>query len=547
MSKRIITTCFVLFVEVSCFSQTSLFHHIKTFTPQDSFRGTITPERSWWDLTYYHLNISVNPDKKFIHGKNTIQYKVLKPASRLQVDLQPPLRILKVIQNGKELNVHSERNAHFVELQEEQKIGTIHSIDVYYEGNPKEAIRAPWDGGFSWKKDKNGKHFIATSCQGLGASVWWPNKDHMYDEVDSMAISVRVPSNLMDISNGRLRKVEKHSDDTTTYHWFVNNPINNYGVNVNIGDYVNFSEKYQGEGGKLDLDYYVLRDNLEKAKVHFKDAPKMLKAFEHWFGKYPFYEDSFKLVEVPYLGMEHQSSVTYGNQYKKGYLGNDLSGTGWGLKFDFIIIHEAGHEWFANNITNKDIADMWIHESFTAYSENLFLDYYYGKKAAAEYVIGTRKSIQNDIPIIGQYNVNSEGSGDMYYKGANMLHIIRQLIDDDEKWRQILRGLNKTFYHQTVTTEQVENYLIQESGIDLTKLFDQYLRTIKIPNFEYKLKKGQLKYRWTNVVENFNMPLKVYLGKEVTLLKPTQEWQTLKTNTNNITVDPNFYIDVNKL
>ena len=547
MSKRIITTCFVLFVEVSCFSQTSLFHHIKTFTRQDSLRGTITPERSWWDLTYYHLNISVNPDKKFIHGKNTIQYKVLKPASRLQVDLQPPLRILKVIQNGKELNVHSERNAHFVELQEEQKIGTIHSIDVYYEGNPKEAIRAPWDGGFSWKKDKNGKHFIATSCQGLGASVWWPNKDHMYDEVDSMAISVRVPSNLMDISNGRLRKVENHSDETTTYHWFVNNPINNYGVNVNIGDYVHFSEKYQGEGGELDLEYYVLRDNLEKAKVHFKDAPKMLKAFEHWFGQYPFYEDSFKLVEVPYLGMEHQSSVTYGNQYRKGYLGSDLSGTGWGLKFDFIIIHEAGHEWFANNITNKDIADMWIHESFTAYSENLFLDYYYGKKASAEYVIGTRRSIQNDIPIIGQYNVNSEGSGDMYYKGANMLHIIRQLIDDDEKWRQILRGLNKTFYHQTVTTEQVENYLIQESGIDLTKLFDQYLRTIKIPNFEYKLKKGQLKYRWTNVVENFNMPLKVYLGKEVTLLKPTQEWQTLKTNTNNITVDPNFYIDVNKL
>lgn len=547
MSKRIITTCFVLFVEVSCFSQTSLFHHIKTFTRQDSLRGTITPERSWWDLTYYHLNISVNPDKKFIHGKNTIQYKVLKPASRLQVDLQPPLRILKVIQNGKELNVHSERNAHFVELQEEQKIGTIHSIDVYYEGNPKEAIRAPWDGGFSWKKDKNGKHFIATSCQGLGASVWWPNKDHMYDEVDSMAISVRVPSNLMDISNGRLRKVENHSDETTTYHWFVNNPINNYGVNVNIGDYVHFSEKYQGEGGELDLEYYVLRDNLAKAKVHFKDAPKMLKAFEHWFGQYPFYEDSFKLVEVPYLGMEHQSSVTYGNQYRKGYLGSDLSGTGWGLKFDFIIIHEAGHEWFANNITNKDIADMWIHESFTAYSENLFLDYYYGKKASAEYVIGTRRSIQNDIPIIGQYNVNSEGSGDMYYKGANMLHIIRQLIDDDEKWCQILRGLNKTFYHQTVTTEQVENYLIQESGIDLTKLFDQYLRTIKIPNFEYKLKKGQLKYRWTNVVENFNMPLKVYLGKEVTLLKPTQEWQTLKTNTNNITVDPNFYIDINKL
>ncbi|SEB81905.1 Peptidase family M1 [Tenacibaculum sp. MAR_2009_124] len=536
-----------MFVGLSGFSQTSLFNHTKTFTRQDSLRGSITPERSWWDLTYYHLNLSVNPDKKFIKGKNTIHYKVLKAASTLQIDLQPPLKITKAIQNGKELNIQSGRNAHFIELKEIQAIGDINSVDVYYEGNPKEAIRAPWDGGFSWKKDSNGKHFVATSCQGLGASVWWPNKDHMYDEVDSMAISVRVPSNLMDISNGRLRKIEKHSDKTTTYHWFVNNPINNYGVNVNIGDYVHFSEKYKGEGGELDLEYYVLRDNLEKAKEHFNDAPKMLKAFEHWFGKYPFYEDSFKLVEVPYLGMEHQSSVTYGNQYKKGYLGSDLSGTGWGLKFDFIIIHEAGHEWFANNITNKDIADMWIHESFTAYSENLFLDYYYGKKASAEYVIGTRRSIQNDIPIIGQYNVNSEGSGDMYYKGANMLHIIRQLINNDEKWRQILRGLNKTFYHQTVTTEQIENYLIEESGIDLSKIFDQYLRTIKIPNFEYKLKKGQLKYRWTNVVEGFNMPIKIYIGKNERLIKPTQKWQTLKTNTNSITVDTNFYVSINKL
>ncbi|WP_431167014.1 M1 family metallopeptidase [Tenacibaculum halocynthiae] len=547
MCKKIIFSSFLIFASFLSFAQTSLFKHTNTFTRQDTLRGSITPERVWWDLSYYHLNISVDPDKKFIKGHNKVTYKVLKPASRLQIDLQAPLKITKATQNGKSLMITSEGNAHFIQLKEKQQIGTTNSIIVYYEGTPKEAIRAPWDGGFSWKKDMNGNHFVATSCQGLGASVWWPNKDHMYDEVDSMAISVRVPKNLINVSNGRLRKVEKHNDNTTTFHWFVKNPINNYGVNVNIGDYVNFSEKYDGEDGVLDMNYYVLRDNLEKAKKQFKDASKMMKAFEHWFGKYPFYEDSFKLVEVPYLGMEHQSSVTYGNQYKQGYLGNDLSDTGWGLKFDFIIIHEAGHEWFANNITNKDIADMWVHESFTAYSENLFLDYYYGKKASAEYVIGTRRSIRNDIPIIGQYNVNSEGSGDMYYKGANMLHTIRQLINNDKKWRKILRGLNKKFYHKTVTTQEVEKYMINKSGIDLTKVFDQYLRTVKIPAFEYQITDNKLKYRWNNVVKGFNMAIKVTANNNVCTLKPTEKWQTLKTNTNKLVVDNNFYVTVNKL
>ncbi|MDO6743602.1 M1 family metallopeptidase [Tenacibaculum soleae] len=543
MSKKYIFSTLFFFISFSLLAQTSLFDHSKTFTKQDSLRGSITPERIWWDLTYYHLDISVNPDKKFINGKNTVQYKVLKPHNVLQIDLQAPLKIIKVIQNGKKLKVVTNGNAHFIHLKDKQKIGAINSLDVYYEGFPKEAIRAPWDGGFSWKKDTNGNHFAATSCQGLGASVWWPNKDHMYDEVDSMAISVRVPKNLMNISNGKLRKTEHHKDNTTTYHWFVNNPINNYGVNVNIGDYVHFSEKYNGEDGMLDMDYYVLRDNLEKAKKQFKDAPKMMKAFEHWFGKYPFYEDGFKLVEAPYLGMEHQSSVTYGNQYMNGYLGRDLSGTGWGLKFDFIIIHESGHEWFANNITNIDIADMWIHESFTAYSENLFLDYYYGKKASAEYVIGTRRSIQNDIPIIGQYDVNSEGSGDMYYKGANMLHTIRTLIDNDKKWRQILRGLNKVFYHKTVNTKQVENYISQQSGLDLTKVFDQYLRTVKIPVFEYKIKNNQLSYRWNNVVNDFNMPLTIFVDGKKQLLNPTEKWQTTNVNSTKIKVDKNFYVN----
>ena len=536
----------LIFVVVFSTTQAQLTENKTNFTKQDTLRGSITPEREWWDLTYYHLDIEVQPNEKYIFGKNTIQYKVLTSNKVMQIDLQEPMEITKVIQDDKELEVAHEGNAHFITLNSIQNIGDIKSLIVHYRGHPKEAERAPWDGGFSWKKDQNGNDLIATSCQGLGASVWWPNKDHMYDEVDSMLISVTNPKGLLNVSNGRLRNVEEN-EDTLTSHWFVNNPINNYGVNVNIGNYANFSEIYKGENGDLDMDYYVLKDNLEKAKEHFKEAPKMMKAFEHWFGPYPFYEDSFKLVEVPYLGMEHQSSVTYGNQYKKGYLGQDLSRTGWGLKFDFIIIHESGHEWFANNITYKDIADMWIHESFTAYSENLFLDYYYGKEASAAYVIGTRANVQNDKPIIGDYNVNSEGSGDMYYKGANMLHTLRQLIEDDDKWRQILRGLNSTFYHQTVTTKQIEDYISEQTQIDLTAFFNQYLRDVRIPTFEYKIEDGELVYRYTNIVNGFDMPIQIEIDGKSEWLYPEAQWKKKPIESNNLKIDSDFYIDSEKL
>jgi len=520
-----------------------LLQEKSTFTRQDTLRGSITPEREWWDLTYYHLDIEVEPDEQFIKGVNTIQFKVLTPKKVLQIDLQEPMNITKVTQNEQTCAFKREGNAYFITLNTTKEQGALQTIKVYYQGHPRVAKMAPWDGGFSWKKDQNGKHFIATSCQGLGASVWWPNKDHMYDEVDSMLISVTHPKGLMNVSNGRLRSLEKAGEQVTS-HWFVSNPINNYGVNVNIGDYVHFSEVYNGEKGPLDMDYWVLSYNLEKAKQQFKDAPKMMEAFEHWFGPYPFYEDSFKLVEVPYLGMEHQSSVTYGNQYKKGYLGRDLSGTGWGLKFDFIIIHEAGHEWFANNITNIDIADMWIHEGFTAYSENLFLDYYYGKKAAADYVIGTRKNIQNDKPIIGSYNVNQEGSSDMYYKGANMLHTLRQLVDDDDKWRTILRDLNSTFYHKTVSSKQIENFLSEATQMNLKPFFNQYLRSTEIPTLEYKIENGQLKFRYVNHVSGFDMPIKIEIDGTYKWIKPTAKWQTMPFSSQTLKVDRNFYINV---
>ena len=519
------------------------------FDRQDTLRGAVTPERAWWDLTYYHLQIRVNPADSSIQGLNTVQYRVLEPRQKLQLDLQPPLRIEKVQQKGRDLAFNRDGNVYYIQLQEKQQVGTQHQLEVFYSGKPRVSENPPWSGGFTWKQDRKGQPFVATSCQGDGASLWWPCKDHMYDEPDSMQISVTVPGHLTEVSNGRLRKVDQNADGSRTFHWVVTNPINNYGVNVNIGDYVSFSEKYAGEKGPLDCQYYVLRENLEKAKKQFAQVPLMLKALEHWFGPYPFYADSYKLVEVPYLGMEHQSSVTYGNKYQNGYLGKDLSGTGWGLKFDFIIIHESGHEWFANSITYKDIADMWIHESFTAYSENLYLDYHFGKKAAAEYVIGTRKNIQNDRPLIGVYQVNYAGSGDMYYKGANMLHTLRQIVNDDEKWRQILRGLNKTFYHQTVTSRQVEQYLSRQVGRDLKPFFNQYLRDVRIPRLAYSLKNNRLQYRWVNTVAGFTMPVRVYLNKQEHWLEPTTAWQELPAlpAKAKLTLDPNFYVGLEQV
>jgi len=548
MNKYVSISIIFFLISNATISQELVEKKGSIFSHQDSLRGSITKERAWWDLKYYHLDIKVNPDDKYLSGSNTIRYKVLNSYNRMQIDLQEPLKISKVTQDGTELKYRRDGNAFFIELIAPQNVGDIKEVKVFYGGKPKIAANPPWDGGITWSKDKNGKPFIASSCQGLGASVWWPNKDHMYDEVDDMLISVNVPKNLTDVSNGRLQSVTDMKDGTRTFNWYVSNPINNYGVNINIGDYVSFSEVFKGEKGDLDCDYYVLKDNLEVAKMQFKDASRMLKAFEHWFGPYPFYEDSYKLVEAPYLGMEHQSSVTYGNGFKNGYRGRDLSGTGWGLKFDFIIIHESGHEWFANNVTYKDIADMWIHESFTNYSESLFVEYYYGKDAGAEYVRGTRKGIKNDQPIIGQYNVNNEGSGDMYPKGGNMLHTLRQIVNNDDKWRTILRGLNSTFYHQTVTTKQIEDYLSQNVGIDLKSFFDQYLRAIRIPTFEYKVQGNNLEYRWTNCVPGFNMPVKVTVNGKEQWLKPQAEWIIMLKSPKDLKleVDKDFYVNVVK-
>jgi aminopeptidase N len=545
--NRFSTDCFAFFISLICFSQVQAQNKLpaaKIYTRQDTLRGSITPERAWWDLTYYHLDIAVNPYDSSLWGTNTVSYRVLKPAVTMQIDLQEPLKLTRAVQDNTDLKFKREGNVYWIQLSEKQEQGKVYSVILTYGGKPKVSVRPPWSGGITWKKDRNGLPFVASSCQGDGASLWWPCKDHMYDEPDSMLISVNVPDKLMDVSNGRLRSVVKQKNKTTTYNWFVANPINNYGVNINIGDYAHFSEIYNGEKGPLDCNYYVLKEDLDKAKLQFKQAPMMLAAFEHWFGPYPFYEDGYKLVEVPYLGMEHQSSVTYGNGFSNGYRGTDLSNTGWGLKFDFIIIHESAHEWFANSITYEDIADMWVHESFANYAENLYVEYYYGKEAGSEYVLGTRSNILNDIPVIGDYNVNSEGSHDMYYKGGNMLHTLRQIVNDDERWRNILRGLNKDFYHKVVKGSQIEDYLSEKTGLNLKPFFDQYLRDIRIPVFEYSVKANELTFRWNNCVQGFDMPLKILVSGKEMLINPKTMFTTIKLNVDDalIKVDPGFYV-----
>jgi aminopeptidase N len=539
-----------LFAALVVFGALSAQAQDKPVSRQEMLRGTITPEREWWDVQHYELSVEFLPETRTIKGSNVISFKTLKPGQKMQIDLQEPLKITKIAHGGVDLKFEREGNVYWVTLDRELSAGADDQVSIWYEGRPVEAKNPPWTGGVQWAHDDLGQWFINTSCEGIGASIWWPNKDIGYDEPDKGAnINITVPENLVDVSNGRLIGVDHNvAAKTKTYRWQVKNPINNYGINANIGNYVSWTEKYPGEKGPLDLTYYVLAQQKTKAMQQFKEVPRMMKAFEYWFGPYPFYEDGYKLVAVEYLGMEHQSSVTYGNWFMNGYRGRDLSGTGVGLKWDFIIVHESGHEWFGNNISMKDAADMWIHEGITNYSETLFTEYWFGKKAAEDYIVGIRRGIANDKPIIGTYGANREGSGDMYNKAGNMMHTIRQVINDDEKFRSILRGLGKDFYHQTVTTQQIENYISEHAGIDFSKIFDEYLRTTKVPKLKYKISGNSLSFWYENVVDGFAMPIRATVNGQVVTLTPTTSPQTktFDAPVSKFEVDRNYYIEVKK-
>ncbi len=482
-------------------------------TIADSLRGSINANRSWWDVKHYNISVTPNLEEETIIGSNIITFKCVAAGKTMQMDLQKPLLIQNINFGNTNLIFTQKNNIALITFSQNLIIGNEYKITINYLGKPKKAIRAPWDGGIVWEKDLQNRPYINTACQGLGASVWWPCKDHQSDEPDSMLMHFTVPENLVAVGNGKLRSITANNNNTKTFTWAVTNPINTYCATMNIGNYVNFSDTLNGENGVLTLDYWVMDFNLEKAKKQFVQAKQTIRAMEYWYGAYPFYEDNYKLIETHHLGMEHQSGVAYGNKYMNGYLGSDLSGSGWGLKWDYIIVHESGHEWFGNSITTNDIADMWVHEGFTDYCETLFINYYYGKEAGDAYVQGIRNNIENDKPIIGPYGVNKEGSSDMYYKGANMLHTIRTLINNDSLFRNILRGLNKKYYHQTVNTNDIETYISQNAKIDFSKVFDEYLRTTNIPTINYKIKKTknnwQYNFTTTNVVKGFtvNVPI----------------------------------------
>jgi len=522
-----------------------------TFTHADSLRGGQSQLRICYDLNYYHLDVRLDPARRFISGSNLFRFTATQDFTRLQFDLFANLQVEKVLYQNKEVPFNREGNAVFVTFPKPIQTGSRDEFTVYYSGNPTAAKKAPWDGGMVFTQDVAGQPWVATACQGTGASIWWPTKDQQADEVDSMLISISVPTGLKDVSNGRLRKITKLKDGYTRFDWAVSNPINNYDVALNVGNYQHFTDSYTGEKGPLTLDYWVLPENLAKAKTQFAANVKpMLKSMESWFGPYPFYQDGYKLVDAPHLGMEHQSAVAYGNKYQNGYLGKDRSNTGWGLKWDFIIIHESGHEWFGNSITTKDIADMWVHESFTTYSEALFVESQFGKPAGQEYLHGQRRNIQNDGPIIGPYGVNKEGSSDMYDKGSAMLNMLRTVLKNDAKWRQLLRGLSSTFYHQTVTGQQIIDYFNRESGQDFTKIFDQYLRHRGLPVLEFRFENGKTLARWVADVEKFDMPVRVRLkGGEYQFITPTTKFVVIKelvgATKENLEVDTfNYYIGV---
>jgi len=519
----------------------------RVYTHADTLRGSITPERAWWDVVFYDLHVRLDPADSTIRGWNGISYRVIGASRAMQIDLQKPLEIDSVIQDGRRLSYRRDGNAFFVTMAAKQPKGATRTVTVYYHGRPTVATRPPWDGGLIWARDPDGRAWISTACQGLGASVWWPNKDTQADEPDSQRVAITAPDSLEVVANGRLRGMTKEADGWATWEWFVTSPINNYDVAPYIGRYAQFTDTYAGEGGLLTLDFRPLEAHLDAARQQWQQVKPMLKCFEGWFGPYPWYRDGYQLIEAPHLGMEHQSAVAYGNGYRNGYKGRDLSGTGWGLTWDFIVIHESAHEWWGNSMTTADVADMWVHESFANYSESLYTECRYGTPAGAAYVIGTRRLIKNDRPIVGPYGVNADGPLDMYYKGGNMLHTIRQVVGNDSIWRAVLRGVNATYAHQIVTGKQIQEYFSAHSGVDLSRVFQQYLTTTEVPTLEYRLDGSTLTYRWADVVPGFDMPIRVLLGGDGSVkVRPTEQWQTTALalqQPDAFRVDENYYVN----
>ncbi len=528
------------------------FYQAQKFTKHDTLFGSNTIYRKWWDVLHYDLSVTPDYNSKTITGCNTIQFKIINDSfsHTMQIDLQQPMRIDSLFFNSTKINVLKHDSDFWYITLPQQIQSTNHFLKIYFSGKPHEAKNPPWSGGWVWKKDSLNNPWMSVACQGTGASIWFPCKDIQGDEPDlGTRFTMIVPDTLVGIGNGKLINKQQLNTKQIAFTWEIKNAINSYNIIPYIGKYSCVSDSVKGEKGILKTDYWVLNYHIKKIPSHLKpNVTKTLACFEHWFGPYPFYEDSYKIVEAPYLGMEHQSNVAYGNYYMNGYAGRDLSKTGWGLKWDFIVVHESGHEWFGNNITATDVADNWIHEGFTSYSEVLFTECEFGKEAGSDYCEGVKKAIDNDIPIIGNYNVHNEGSGDMYNKGSQVVHMIRQIINDDIEFRNLLRELNKVYYHKTVSSLELEQFICKYTQIDFTQLFNQYLRTTQVPTLEYKISNNKLMYRYTNCLKPFSMPIKITTTHQQ-WITPTNVWQTLvlTKKAKSIKLDRNFYVTLKKV
>jgi aminopeptidase N len=532
--RRIALSGLALALALSSFTGRAQQRTNRPPTRLEFLRGTLTPIRTCYDVTRYDLDIRIDPATQSIGGSNKITFKTVTDFQKMQIDLFSNMVISGIVfDEGKTARFTRELNAVYVELPETVKKGSRHSITVAYSGKPIVARNPPWTGGFTWTNDADGNPWVVDTCQGTGASLWWPCKEHQSDEPDDgMTIAVTVPPGLEDVSNGRLKSRTLQSDGWTRFEWVISYPINNYDVAINVGKYAHWSDEYvYPDGEKLTLDYYVEPENLAKAKKQFLQAKMMLTAYDKYFGKYPFIRDGFKLIECPHTGMEHQTAVAYGNRYGNGYRGRASSAVG--MEFDFIIVHECAHEWWGNNVTAKDPADMWIHESFGAYAESLFVEYHYGHQEALNYINGKRRSVRNDRPIIGEYGLNREGSPDMYDKGQLVLNTLRSVINDDDKWFSILRGLQDKFALQTVTAEDIFGYINKKSGKDLSYFFDQYFRHAALPRLMVETQKDgdkvSARYRWQADAANFKMPIQVLTSPgKYEFITPTAQWQTVQ-------------------
>ncbi len=502
-------------------------------THADILRGEYGRYRANNDLLFYHLDIRVDPEKKFVSGKNTIRFKMLKDDTRIQLDLYDNLKIDKIVYRpsnigrvsgiyARELKYERDSGAVFIDFPETLKAGRVYSIDFYYSGTPQTIGRF---GGFTFGKDPAGRSWTFTACEGEGASIWWPNKDQWRDEVESMQISVQIPNRLVDVSNGKFMGKTDLGDGYTRWDWLVQYPINNYDVSLNIGKYEHFSDRL----GDLPLDFYALPEDLDKARKQFAQAKGMLTAYQHYFGEYPFKKDGYKLIEAPYAGMEHQSAVTYGNHFANGYLERDWTGVGISTRFDFIIIHESGHEWFGNSISAADRSDMWIHEGWTTYLECLYVEYMYGKDDGLKYTNAYKSKVRNQQPIIAQRGVNATPPQDMYFKGALFINTLRSIVDDDKKWWAMLHDFYQHFKYQNIMTEDIVAYFNQKTGKNLTPIFDQYLRHTAIPILELKFADGAVAYRWKADEPKFAMPVRVGTKDHWQIISPTTEWKTIQT------------------